>query len=268
MFKSIDMEKPGYSGAKKREQEIFKARKLKAVGVFAGGIAHDFNNLFQRIIGNIPLARTYRRKERRAIGLIGNLEKDVDESKELNRRLLTFSPWVEPYKQLTRIESFIKVAFSFPLSSSHISIQFDFQDALYPVDVDRIQINQVFYNLAINAKEAMPDGGTLTVRAKNVNLSAKDDLPLREGRYIQISVKDQGAGIPDENLSKIFDPYFTTKEMATENDRGLGLAICRAIIKKHEGLITVESGPDKGSTFTVYLPARKKGESESIKWSA
>ena len=268
MFKSIEIGKSAYSGHKEREQDIFKARKLKTVGVFAGGIAHDFNNLLQKIIGNIPLARTYRRRERRVIGLVENVEKTVDESKELSCHLLTFSQWVEPYRQLTCIENFVKVAFSFPLSSSHISIHFDFQDALYPVDVDRIQINQVFYNLSINAKEAMPNGGTLTVTAKNVDLSAKDNLPLREGRYIQISINDQGTGIPEEDFSKIFDPYFTTKETGTENGRGLGLAICHAIIKKHEGLITVESEPGKGSTFTIYLPAREKGEAESVKWSA
>jgi len=268
MFKSIDIEKSAYSGPKKREQDIFRARKLKAVGVFAGGMAHDFNNLLQRIIGNISLARTCRKRGRRVIKLIGNEEKAVKGSKELSCRLLTFSQWVEPYKQLTCIESSIKVAFSFPLSSAHISIHFDFQDALYPVDVDRIQLNQVFYNLAINAKEAMPAGGTLTVRAKNVDLSANDNLPLSEGRYIQISIKDQAAGIPEENLSKIFDPYFTTKETGTEEGRGLGLAICHAIIKKHEGLITVESGPGTGSTFIIYLPARGRGEAEPLKWSA
>ena len=267
MFKSIDIGKSAYSGLKESEQDIFKAPKLKTVGVFAGGIAHDFNNLLQRIIGNIPLARTYRRRERRVIGLIENVEKAVDDSKELSCRLLTFSQWVEPYKQLTCIENFIKVAFSFPLSSSHISIHFDFQEALYPVDVDRIQINQAFYNLAINAKEAMPNGGTLSVTAKNVDLSAKDNLPLREGKYIQISINDQGAGIPEENLSKIFDPFFTSNETGTKDDQGLGLAICHAIIKKHEGLITVESVTGKGSTFTIYLPARGKGETESVKWS-
>jgi two-component system cell cycle sensor histidine kinase/response regulator CckA len=268
MFKSIEIEKSVYPGPGKREKEISKDGRLKAIGVIAGGIAHDFNNLLRRIIGNIPLAITGRRRDGRTTGLIENMEKAVDDSKELSCRLLIFSEWVEPYKQLTRIESYIKVAFSFPLSSAHISIHFDFQDVLHPVDVDRIQINQVFYNLAINAKEAMPDGGTLTVRAKNAYLTPKDNLPLREGRYIQISINDQGTGIPEDDLSKIFDPCFTTKETGTENRRGLGLAICHAIIKKHEGLITVESEPGKGSTFTVYLPSRERGEAEPAKWSA
>jgi signal transduction histidine kinase len=266
MLKSIDRDKSAYFGLKNREHELPNVRKLEAVGLL-GGIAHDFNNLLQTIIGNISLVRICRRRERRLTGLLENVEKAVNEAKELSYHLLTFSQEVEPYKQLTPIESFIKVAFSFSLSSAHISIQFDFQDALYPVDIDRIQINQVFYNLAINAKEAMPDGGTLTVRAKNIDLSAKDNLPLREGRYIQISVNDQGAGIPEENLSKIFDPYFTTKETGAKKGQGPGLAICHSIIKKHEGLITVESEPGEGSTFTIYLPAREKGEAESVRWS-
>ncbi len=108
----------------------------------------------------------------------------------------------------------------------------------------------------------MPDGGVITVKAKNVCLSGKENLPLGEGRYIQISVSDQGVGISKENIPKIFDPYFTTKEMGTTKGQGLGLTICHSIIKKHDGIITVESEPGTGSTFHIYLPAREEGEGE------
>jgi signal transduction histidine kinase len=262
MFERIDTEKAEYAERTNREQEAFKVQRLEAIGVLAGGIAHDFNNLLQTIIGNISLVKIYGGTENRAMEFLANVEKAVNEAKELSYRLLTFSQRGEPYKEVTRLGSFIKVAFGLTLSSTNIATHLDLPDDLSPVYADRMLLNQVFYNLAINAKEAMPDGGVLMVKAKNIDLRGKDDLPLREGRYIQITVSDQGIGIPEENLTKIFDPYFTTKEMGTTKGQGLGLAICHSIIKKHDGLITVESGPGTGSTFHIYLPAREEGEGE------
>jgi signal transduction histidine kinase len=262
MFESMNTENAEYSGRKNREHELLKIQKLEAVGVLAGGIAHDFNNLLQTILGNISLVRIYGGTDSRAIEFLENVEKAVNEAKELSYRLLTFSQGGEPHKEATRMRTFVKVAFSQTLSSSNIATHFDLPDDLSPVYADRMLLNQVFYNLAINAKESMPNGGVLTVKAKNVDLSEKDNLPLSEGRYIQIAVSDQGAGIPEENITNIFDPYFTTKEMGTTKGQGLGLTICHSIIKKHDGLITVESGPGTGSTFHIYLPAWEEGETE------
>jgi len=117
----------------------------------------------------------------------------------------------------------------------------------------------------MNAKEAMPGGGRLAVEAANIDLGEKDSLPLREGRYIHLSFRDQGIGIPEDTLPKIFDPYFTTKEMNSRKGQGLGLAICHSIIMKHKGLITVESQAGKGTTFHIYLPATEQAVPEIMK---
>jgi signal transduction histidine kinase len=133
--------------------------------------------------------------------------------------------------------------------------EFEFQDALYPVEIDEEQIRQVFNGLINNAKEAMPDGGILRIKARNVELSERTGLLVKEGKYLLISTEDQGGGIPEINLRRIFDPYFTTKEMGADKGTGLGLAICHSIIKRHHGFITVASKVGVGSTFHVYIPA-------------
>ena len=144
MFEKIETEKAEYCERANREQEVFKVQKLEAIGVLAGGIAHDFNNLLQTILGNISLVRIYGGTESRAIEFLENVEKAVNEAKELSYRLLTFSQGGEPYKEVTRIRSFIKVAFSLTLSNSNITTHFDLPDDLAPVRADRMQLNQVF----------------------------------------------------------------------------------------------------------------------------
>jgi signal transduction histidine kinase len=116
-------------------------------------------------------------------------------------------------------------------------------------------MRQVFGNLAMNAREAMPDGGRLSIRGENLQISAQDSLPIQEGRYLRISVRDTGVGIPSENLARIFDPYYSTKDTYSQKGLGLGLAVCYSIIKRHDGLITAESEPGKGTTFSIYIPA-------------
>jgi CheY-like chemotaxis protein len=126
---------------------------------------------------------------------------------------------------------------------------------LWPVEMDDVQIRQVVHNLVVNAREAMPKGGAIIIRAENVTVSPGNGLPLKVGRYVKWFIKDHGIGIPEEDLPKIFDPYFTTKPTGTARGMGLGLSICYSIIKKHDGFITVESEPGIGSTFFVFLPA-------------
>ncbi len=125
------------------------------------------------------------------------------------------------------------------------------QEGLWPVEIDEGQISQVIHNLVLNAQQAMPEGGTLKIRAENTTTDQAKGLPLKEGSYIQITVQDLGVGIPKENLPKIFDPYFTTKQKGS----GLGLSTSYSIIRKHDGHMTVDSEPGKGSTFSIYLPA-------------
>ena len=243
---------------KKMEEEVLKARKLESLGTLAGGIAHDFNNLLYVIMGNISLAQDDIRPE---IGTSINLkeaEKASIQAKELTARLITFSRGGEPVKKVTSIGDLVENSVRFVLSSSDIDCQFSIPDDLLPAEIDEQQIKQVIRNIAINAREAMAGEGTIKVCCEVVTIGEKDALPLNDGEYVKISLKDQGPGIPEENLKKIFDPYFSTKEMGTDKGQGLGLSVCHSIIQKHDGFVTVGSESGKGATFYIYLPASEK----------
>ena len=243
---------------RKMEEELSKTQKLESVGILAGGIAHDFNNLLQAIMGNISLSKMYSDPAGKTYDLLEKAEQASEQARELSYRLLTFSKGGEPLKQILSLEKLLGESVTFSLSGSNISPRFELSDNLYTIRGDESQIKQVINNIVTNAREAMHGGGVLTVAANNVNPEAKDNLPLKEGRYLHIAFSDQGIGIPEENLPRIFDPYFSTKEMGTEKGQGLGLAICHSIISKHEGLITVESRPGDGTNFHIYLPAAEQ----------
>jgi PAS domain S-box-containing protein len=243
---------------KKMEEELLKARKLESVGVLAGGIAHDFNNLLMAIMGNISLAKMHILPADKASRLLTEAEGACDQARDLSFRLLTFSKGGGPLRQPVSLPEVLRDAAGLALGGSAIVPVLDFDRDLAMVDADAGQLKQVIYNLAVNAREAMPEGGSVTIRAQNVTLGDQDTLPLPGGEYAAISVQDQGTGIAKEHLDKIFDPYFTTKEMGSQKGRGLGLSICHSIVKKHDGLIIVESVAGKGTTFRVYLPVRTR----------
>lgn len=239
---------------RRMEEELLKSQRIESLGVLAGGIAHDYNNLLTAILGNINLARTYllRDDREKARDRLLEAERASARAKDLTHQLLTFSRGGAPVKKATSIEELIRDSASFALRGSGARCEFAFPVGLWSVEVDEGQISQVIHNLIINAAQSLPDeGGAIRVDCGNVHVSPGSGLPLAEGRYIRITVEDEGAGIPPENLQKIFDPYFTTKKKGS----GLGLTTSYSIIKKHEGHIAVESGPGKGSKFHVYLPA-------------
>ncbi len=239
---------------KKMEEELFNAQKLESVGILAGGIAHDFNNLLTAILGNISLARKYTNPQDKMYGRLAEAEKASLRARELTRQLLTFSRGGAPVKKTASIGELVKESAYFALRGSNVKCEFFITAGLLAVAVDEGQLSQVINNLIINADQAMPEGGTITVRCENVTLGDHDVLPLKAGTYVKISIQDQGIGIPKEHLLKIFEPYFTTKQKGT----GLGLASSYSIIKKHDGHITVESGPGAGTAFFIYLPASKE----------
>jgi CheY-like chemotaxis protein len=144
------------------------------------------------------------------------------------------------------------------LSGSGINCEFSIADDLFPVEIDALQIKQVIRNIAINATEAMNGKGTINVYGENTAVGEKDRLPLKAGKYVRLSIKDQGIGIVAEHLPKIFDPYFSTKKMGPDKGQGLGLATCYSIIDKHDGFITAESEVALGTTLYIYLPASEK----------
>jgi len=239
---------------RKLEKELLKAQKLESLGVLAGGIAHDFNNILTAIMGNISLARLRAEPGDKLDKWLGDAEKATERAKDLTQQLLTFSKGGAPVKRVITLEDPIRDSASFALRGTAVKPEFLFAADLWPVEADEGQMVQVFNNLIINASQAMPAGGIITITATNVHVNANDSMPLTAGNHIKITVADQGSGIPADNLGRIFDPYFTTKEHGS----GLGLAVTYSVVKNHGGHILVESDSGAGTTFTIYLPASDK----------
>lgn len=235
------------------EAELFKIRKLDSLGVLAGGIAHDFNNILSAILGNIELAGYRVKKDEKAVSLLSDAQKATKRAAKLTQQLLTFSRGGHPVKETTSLAGLISETADFVLHGSQVSCMYTFQDDLWMVDVDSGQISQVIQNIILNAAHAMPEGGRINIHCDNVeDNSSALLLIMQEGHFVRITIQDTGVGIPQEDVDRIFDPYFTTKL----EGNGLGLAICYSIIKKHDGYISVQSSLGKGTLFTLYLPAR------------
>ncbi len=240
------------------EKEILNQEKMKILEMLAGGIAHDFNNLLSAILGNISLAKI-KNKEESVEKFLDKAEKATKQAEKLTRQLLSFTKAGLPVKKTTSIAELVKETTSFVLRGANVKVVFSIPDNLWPAKVDEVQIGQVIQNLVINAQQAMSDGGTIEISAKNVYFETESEIPLPPGPYICLRVKDEGCGIPPEYLSRIFDPYFTTKP----NGSGLGLAVVLSIIKKHDGYIRVHSRLGKGTSFEIFLPAVKKEKNEN-----
>lgn len=234
------------------EAELRKVQKLESLGLLAGGIAHDFNNILTAIAGNISLAKMDVATRTSAFEVLARAEEATFRAKDLTQQLLTFSQGGVPIKKMSSLKELLESSVSFALRGSNVQAKFEIPPDLWPVEIDTGQINQVLNNLVINADQAMPEGGLLTVTARNIPRSALDRaLNLSGEAYVQLQISDQGIGIPQKNLIRIFDPYFTTKQKGS----GLGLASSFSIIARHEGTILAESELGKGSIFWVYLPA-------------
>ena len=243
---------------KNMEEEVMKSKNLQSVGTLAGGIAHDFNNLLMAIIGNIALAKIHAPKGGKTADYLTEAERMVFMGKNLTHQLLTFSHSIETVKKIVDIGPLIKETTEKMLRGSLIKLNYIIPDDLSLIEVDEDQIRQVIQNIIANAKEAMPAEGALHISCENVNITPQHKLPPAMEEYVRILIQDEGVGISEENLSKIFDPYFTTKDMGPQKGVGLGLAICYSIIKKHNGYILVDSTPGKGTTFQIYLPVYKQ----------
>ncbi|MFH1724981.1 MAG: PAS domain S-box protein [Elusimicrobiota bacterium] len=237
--------------SKHAEEALLSAQKIESLGVMAGGIAHDFNNILTGILGNISLARECIDDPVELRELLKETENAAQDAKSLSQQLLTFAKGGKPIKKALRVGPLLADAAGFVMRGTSSRCEFRIDDDLRPVEADPGQLAQVVHNLMINALQAMPGGGVVTVGAENVRVSEGDALPLPGGEYLRISVRDAGVGIPEAQLPKIFDPYYSTKQKG----RGLGLATTRSIVLQHGGHIAVESKPDEGTTFTFYLPA-------------
>jgi PAS domain S-box-containing protein len=242
------------SQERKVEQEQLRASKLESIGLLAGGIAHDFNNVLTGIVGNLSLLREYPGLSPEVSDRLALLEKSAYKARQLTMQLLTFAKGGSPIKQTASIEEVIRESAEFALRGSSLRPEFEFARDLAAVEIDTGQMSQVVQNIVINAKHAMPNGGLLRLTGKNVTLTGRENLPLPKGEYVCVSIEDYGSGISPEHIAKIFDPYFTTKEKGS----GLGLATVYSILKRHDGLVTVESEPGRGTVFHLYLPASVK----------
>ncbi|NOY61358.1 MAG: PAS domain S-box protein [Calditrichaeota bacterium] len=235
---------------RKLEEEHLKASNLESLGILAGGIAHDFNNILTTIMGNITLIKM-KAPDKEVFNMLDAAEKASLRAKGLTQQLLTFSKGGAPLKKKLSIQKLIKNSVMIALSGSNVKPYFSLSDDLWPAEVDPAQIRQVFRNIAINAVHAIQDEGIFRVRAENTMITDEQALPLENGNYLKITFTDNGTGIAQDILPKVFDPYFSTEEGGS----GLGLSTSYSILKKHGGYISVQSKPDEGTTFSVYLPA-------------
>ncbi len=238
---------------KKAENEYFKASKLESIGVLAGGIAHDFNNLLGGVIGNIEMAMRSFSEPDKVKRYLEISDKACQRAAGLTQQLLTFSKGGDPVKKNADIMTVLRESAEFSLHGSNIQCHFESLEGLSIIKMDSGQIGQVIQNLIINARQAMPDGGDITIRCTFLtDFVIEEDIKprLSSGDYVKITIEDTGRGMPKDVLDSIFDPYFTTRN----DGSGLGLALSYSIIKKHQGLISAESTLGHGSCFTIYLP--------------
>jgi len=233
------------------EAELLRSSKLESVGILAGGIAHDFNNILTVVMGNVTLAMLDSGVMAVAGRWLGEAERGVLRARDLTQQLLTFAKGGEPVRKTVQLPEIVREVTEFALHGSKVRSEFNFDSDLWAADVDKGQIGQVVQNLVINAVQAMPEGGQITISIHNEQVTAESPRPLRVGKYLRVEIGDAGMGIRPEHLQRIFDPYFTTKQSGS----GLGLATVYSIVRRHQGHIDVESKLGEGTTFYIWLPA-------------
>ncbi len=230
------------------EVSVLNSQRLESLGVLAGGIAHDFNNLLGGVFGFLELAKQTADEDSKTHGYLQKALSVFRRAQDLTRQLITFAKGGQPVKKVVDLRSIAEETARFVLSGGKVRLVTQFAEDLWLCEADTGQMSQVIDNLIINARQAMPNGGTVTLTARNV---PTDEVPpqLLKGPYIEITVADTGPGIPKEILPRIFDPFFSTKKEGS----GLGLAAVYSVVSKHGGLVEAES--KEGAVFHLWLPA-------------
>lgn len=240
---------------RRMEEELLRSRHYESLAAIAGGLAHDLNNYLGGIVGSLTLARRQLEQgSAKAADTMQLAESAALGARRLSEQLLTFAKGGAPVRQRAAIGEVIRESAAFARRGSQASPEVHIADELWPVEADLRQLNQALTNVVLNAAQAMPQGGTVRIEATNVALTNTDQLPLPAGRYVRISVSDQGEGISPEILPRIFDPYYSTRDRSA----GLGLPITYSIVKRHQGHVDVKSEPGHGTTVTLYLSASVK----------
>ncbi len=242
------------SQRKKMEEQLLKSQKLESIEILTSGLAHDFNNIITAILGNINLTMASVEPKSSVYSFLLPAKEASLRAKDLTRRLQAFSQESIPTCHRTHLTALIKDAIESVTTDNSTNIHYEFDNDLWQVDIDRMQILKALRILLQNSIEAMPDGGNISIRCSNIR--NKDELvELKANHYVKITITDTGHGIPSAIIDKIFDPYFTTRTRDSNQGRGLGLATVHAIIKRHKGAISVASEENSKTTFVLYLVA-------------
>ena len=239
------------------EAERLKSSMLESVGLLAGGIAHDFNNLLTVILGNTNIVQMKLQGNDDLSRFLDNIENASLRAQQLTRKLITFSTGGYPVRKSCSLVEIIEFVMK---ESEQEGIRFrtDFAENLSMVEVDREMISQALANVLANSIEAMPEGGTVEISCENFSPKNGDDMVSilqKDGKYVRLVVRDHGVGIAPDDLQRVFDPYFSTKDRGSSKGMGLGLAIVQSVVKKNNGLVNIESKPGQGTAVTIYLPA-------------
>ena len=253
---------------KRLETELRQTRKMEMIGTLTGGIAHDYNNLLAITMGNISLAKTEVKSGAPILVYLKNAEKAALKTKDLTHKLMALSEGGAPMRESGSIGSLLREALEEMTPHENIECSLEISQDLWNVHYDPTQMRYAISNVLINAMEALPRGGVIDIQAGNTITDDPNNaftITSENRKYVLISVKDNGTGIPEEHLEKIFDPYFSTKERGIQKGMGLGLTTTYSIIRKHEGFITVESLPSTGTTVSMYLPAAENEAFEEKK---
>jgi len=237
---------------RRSEEELLRDAKRESLELLAGGVAHDFNNLLTALLGNLNLARMDTSLSDEVQEWLEEAEKATGRARDLTHQLLAFAKGGEPVRRLVNLTNCLREAALFARQGSRVRCEFDLAAELWPAEVDAGQIGQVVNNLVLNAVQAMPRGGIVSISARNVPRERAHQLGLGSNQFIEIGVRDNGPGIKPEDMARVFQPYFTTKSTGS----GLGLATSQTIARRHYGALRVESEGGRGATFLLFLPAK------------
>lgn len=254
VFQDITMLRKAETDRKQLEDWLIESQKMDAISTLAGGIAHDFNNMLGVISGNVSMALSVLNEDHELYKMLSDAQEGAKQAQHLTHQLLTFARGGEPVKSIADINSLLQETVRFATSGTKARCDFNLADNVSPVEVDAGQFHQAISNLIINAIQAMPEGGIIQIETENTDTGSPQSIPLPQGAYVRINIADHGTGIPPEHMSKIFNPFYTTKHQGN----GLGLATTFSIIRRHHGYISVESEPGVGTTFNIYLPVSEK----------
>jgi signal transduction histidine kinase len=231
-----------------------RSMHLEAIGLLAGGMAHDFNNLLQIVLLNLELAADFMPIASEGSELLASAQASAAAASALSRRLVDLANGGIVEREPVRLEAFVGLALRRALVATGVKLELDFEAGLPALGLDQRLFARALEHLARNASEAMPGGGTLTVRARRRAIGVEDGLGEGPGECVELSFRDAGPGIAADLLPRVFEPYFSSKPRGTEKGMGMGLALCRAIVRKHGGVVGARSPDGGGALVTILLP--------------